>query len=252
MTDGPTVDETRRALAARLRELRTDGLGERPLNRKELGMLLGEAMRRPAGAYAARRVGDFENPHAKSPPPPDALRGYAQVFGRTRGVGSNGELSDDRQDGVAALEDELLTLRKGIDASSPDDPATPTRRWKVVAGISAVMAIGLVSAFLVAGGRDPSTKTFCARNTDIRPSPGSVGVICARDVRLRPSPDAPADQAVAELTSGQRFIVDRYTPSGAWVHGTTRLDNGEDVQGWIQSGWFCPPAGARSTASACE
>ena len=247
-TERRTIEEARRVLASRLRELRTNGLERRPLNRKELGKLLGEAMQRPAGAYAARRVGDFENPEAKSPPPPDALRAYAQIFGRTPATDAN------QEDGVSALEDELLRLRNGIDARPPEAPAAPGRRGNVLAGLGAVIVIGLLSVIFI-GRRDtpaPEPETFCARNVEIRPSPGSVGVICARDVRLRPSPEAPADEAVAVLASGQRFAIDRYYPNGAWVHGSARLDNGEDVQGWIQSGWFCPPPDASTPASACK
>lgn len=187
-------------------------------------------MQRPAGGYAARRVGDFENPEAKSPPPPDALRAYARIFGGAPATDA------DEHDGVAALEDELLSLRNGIDAPAPEAPPAPGRRWKVLAGLGAVIVLGMLSMILIGQRDTPAPETFCVRNEGIRPSPGSVGVVCARDVRLRPSPEAPADQAVAVLASGQRFSIDRYLPTGGWVHGSARLDNGEQVEGWMQSG----------------
>ena len=153
---------------------------------------------------------------------------------------------------MAALEDELLSLRNGIDAPAPEAPPAPGRRWKVLAGLGAVIVVGMLSMILIGQRDTPAPETFCARNEEIRPSPGSVGVVCARDVRLRPSPEAPADQAVAVLASGQRFSIDRYSPTGGWVHGSARLDNGEQVEGWMQSGWFCPPPGAPASASACK
>lgn len=242
MADTPS--ENRRALAARLRELRTGGFRNRPLNRKEVGKLLGEAMNRPAGAYAARRVGDFENPEAKSPPPLDALRGYAQIFG-------NGS--------AELLEDELLALRRGIDGPPPDpgadsdngtDPADGRRRTVLIVAAFVVLA-AVVAAFLLGRADKPAEATYCARDTEIRPAAGGLATICARDVRLRPSPSAPSDQALGTVRSGDTFTVDRYSSTGSWVHGTAHLESG-DVEGWIEGGWFCPPAGSGSRATACD
>ena len=234
MADTTTTD-IRRALADRLRELRTGGLANRPLNRKELGQLLGEAMHRPGGAYAARRVGDFENPQAKSPPPADALRGYAQVFG-------NGH--------AEPLEQELLTLRSGIDVTPPGGPpGTPRRVLAVMVGVGLALA-AVVAAYVVGKDDNPAAATFCARDTETRPAVGGRATVCARDVRLRPSPSAPSDQALGTVRSGEEFTVDRYSSSGAWVHGTAHLEGG-DVDGWIEGGWFCPPSQTGSPATAC-
>ena len=104
-------------------------------------------MQRPAGGYAARRVGDFENPEAKSPPPPDALRAYARIFGGAPATDA------DEHDGVAALEDELLSLRNGIDAPAPEAPPAPGRRWKVLAGLGAVIVLGMLSMILIGQAR---------------------------------------------------------------------------------------------------
>lgn len=76
-------------------------------------------------------------------------------------------------------------------------------------------------------------------------------MVCARDVRLRPSPGAPAGQAIGTVMSGDRFTIDRYSPTGTWVHGTAHLKGGVDAEGWMEAGWFCPPAGAASPATAC-
>jgi hypothetical protein len=244
MADAPS--EKRRALAARLRELRTEGFRNRPLNRKEVGKLLGEAMNRPAGPYAARRVGDFENPEAKSPPPLDALRGYAQIFG-------NGS--------AELLEDELLALRRGIDGPPPgpdgvadgdgDGEPTAGRRRAVVAVTVAVGLAVIVAAFFLGRADKPAEATFCPRDTEIRPAAGGLATVCARDVRLRPSPSAPSDQALGTVRSGDTFTVDRYSSTGSWVHGIAHLESG-DVEGWIEGGWFCPPAGTGSPATACD
>ena len=215
-----------------------------PLNRKELGQRLGEAMNRPAGAYASRRIGDFENPGAKSPPPPEALRGYARVFGDETEPG-----------GVEPLERELLTLRRAIEALPPD-AARPGRSRKTLAAlVAALMAVtgGTVAMFLSTQAEDPpAAATFCARNTENKPASGTAGVVCARDVHLRPSPTAPAAESLGTVRSGDRFTVDRYSPTGAWVHGTVRLDDGREVAGWMEAGWFCPPAGTETPATACR
>lgn len=234
MTDR-SAEQPRHALAARLRELRTSGLDNRPLNRKEMGRLLGEAMQRPAGAYAARRVGDFENAEAKSPPPPDALRAYAHIFGNGR---------------AEELEQVLLTLREGI--GGPAGPAGRKRRRSVAAaaivsglGVAAIVAVSLVNR-----STQPAAATFCARNVANRPAVGGRAVVCARDVLLRPSPGAPSDHALATVRSGDDFSVDRYATSGEWVRGTAHLAGG-DVAGWIEGGWFCPPTGTAIPATAC-
>ena len=243
MAQSSTSEEKRRALAVRLRELRTGGVQNRPLNRKELGMLLGEAMQRPAGAYAARRVGDFENPQAKSPPPVDALRAYAQVF-----------TGDEPAD---PLEQELLELRDGIDVTpaqpSPDDPAPARSRRRVaLAGVLAVLAVAVaLGVALATRSNAPPAPVFCERNTESRPVVGDVAVVCARDVMLRPSPGAPAAQAIGTMMSGDRFTVDRYSSTGAWVHGTAHMKDGAEAEGWMEAGWFCPTAGADSPATAC-
>ena len=245
MAQTSTSEEKRRALAVRLRELRTRGVQNRPLNRKELGMLLGEAMQRPAGAYAARRVGDFENPQAKSPPPVDALRAYAQVF-----------TGDEPAD---PLEQELLELRDGIDvppAEAPPAEQAPaparSRRRVALAGVVAVLAVAVALAAAAAmRTTPPPTPVYCERNTENRPAVGGVAVVCARDVMLRPSPGAPADQAIGTMMSGDRFTIDRYSPTGAWVHGTAHRKDGVDAEGWMEAGWFCPTAGGDGPASAC-
>ena len=238
MAETPTRDVTRQALAARLRQLRVSGLANRPLNRKELGKLLGEAMNRPAGPYAARRVGDFENPDAKSPPPPDALRGYAQVFGYT----------PDGDAGVEPLEHELLTLRDGIEAPPPEE-VPPVRRRRAIVVIAGAVAVVVVATAVLLATRSgsPAEETFCVRNVEAQPAAGAVGVVCARDVRLRPFPGAPADQALGTVVSGTKFEIDRFSSSGAWAHGTARLPDG-GTEGWIEGGWFCPP-GIESPAS---
>jgi hypothetical protein len=264
-------EETRRALADRLRELRTDGFQHRPLNRKELGRLLGEVMKRPAGAYAARRVGDFENPQAKSPPPIEALLGYAHLFGRSTLPPYGSEPSPDEREKMRPLENELLALRDGIRTPTPTAPppsgprppagpataapdrSKPVRRPVVIAGVAAIAALLIGAGVIVVSGRTakPARPTFCARNTDVRPAAGGVGVVCARDILLRPFPAAPSDQGVGTVQSGARFLVDRYTPSGTWVHGTARLKDGKDAAGWIEAGWFCPPERTSNPATVC-
>jgi hypothetical protein len=233
MTDR-SAQQTRLALAARLRELRTSGLDNRPLNRKEMGRLLGESMQRPAGAYAARRVGDFENAEAKSPPPPDVLRAYAHIFG-------NGRAED--------LEQQLLTLRDGI--GGPAAPAREKRRRRVAAAaiVSALGVAAIVAVSLVSRSAEPAAAAFCARNVANRPAVGGRAIVCARDVLLRPSPGAPFDQALGTVRSGDEFTVDRYSTSGEWVRGTAHLTGG-DVAGWIEGGWFCP-TGTAIPATAC-
>ena len=244
MTDIRTHESNRRALAARLRELRMTGFESRPLNRKELGKLLGEAMNRPAGAYAARRVGDFENPEAKSPPPPDALRGYAQVFG-AQVVGDPPD-----EDVSVPLEHELLALRDGIDTPPPPQ-APPSRRRTITLAVLAVVAVVAAGVILLVGrAGKPAQETFCARNVEAQPAAGAVGVVCAREVRLRPFPGAPADQALGSVEAGTRFVIERFSSTGAWAHGSAQLSDGE-VEGWIEGGWFCPP-GVDSPATACK
>lgn len=261
MADPSTSEEKQRALAARLRELRTAGFEHLPLNRKELGRLLGDVMKRPAGPYAARRVGDFENPVAKSPPPIEALRGYAQLFGRTTAPPYATQPSPGEVETTKALELELLVLRDGLDARWQGDapialvPAVSRRgrRRRAIAAGALLAAIALGTGVVLVVGRPgrSARQTFCVRNTEIQPSPGAVGIVCARDIRLRPFPGAPSDEALGTVEAGEQFLIDRYTPTGTWVHGTPRLKGENGRAGWIEAGWFCPSGSARSTATAC-
>lgn len=238
--------EDRHGLAARLRELRTSGFEAQPLNRKQLGMLLGEAIKRPSGPYSARRVGDFENPLATSPPCAEVLHGYARLFGRTGPPPHAEGASPNEQERIGQLEQELLALRDGADVPALETPPAPWR-WKAVAGLSAVLIVAM-AVLLIARPDASAQQTFCKRELEIQPSPGSVGVVCAREVLVRPSPGASADQSVGALESGDALVIDRYSPEGDWVF--VRLERGVE-QGWIQSGWFCPSSGGSSGATAC-
>ena len=253
MTDGRASKKSQKALAARLRELRLSGF-DRPLNRKELGRYLGEVMRRPAGPYAGRRVGDFEDSKATSPAPAEVLRrGYAPLFGRTTPPPHSSEPTPVELERINALEEELLTLRAAI-----LQPRHRAHIWKRIGVVSAAIMVAIGAVIVVARSQSsrqeplPTHETFCTRNTEIRPAVGSVAVICAREVRLRPAASAPADRTLATAQSGDQFVIDRYNSSGAWVHGTARLKNGREVEGWIEVGWFCPPVETPGPATACS
>ena len=249
-----TSQATQGALAARLRELRLTGF-DRPLNRKELGKLLGEQMRRPAGAYAPRRIADFESADAKSPPPPDVLRlGYAPLFGRATLPPYVDEPSAEELERTEALERELRGLRDGIGDSTQSTPPPRDHRLRrtfVLIAAAVVIVVTGLAAFTLGGRSEKTAESFCVNDGAVRPSAGTVAVVCARDVQLRPFAGAPSEQALGLLVSGDRFVVERYSSTGAWVQGTARLKDGREVQGWIQAGWFCPPAGTPSDATAC-
>lgn len=46
-----------------------------------------------------------------------------------------------------------------------------------------------------------------------------------------------------------QFRMSTYSESGTRVEGTARLEDGREVRGWIQAGWFCPPAGTPTAAT---
>jgi hypothetical protein len=114
-----------------------------------------------------------------------------------------------------------------------------------------LIVVVIVAVVVGDGDGEAPPQVFCARNLENHPSSGSVAIVCARDVRLRRTPDEPAEAAIASVQSGDRFVIERYTPSGTWVRGAARLKDGREIDGWLQAGWFCPVDGSDSPATAC-